>query len=182
MTRPKLHMIASAHYAATFQTMTELYARGYRRIGFVFTRQHDQRTNHTHLAGYLTARELHDSHTNLPPFINETDDSSRSSLWRWFDRYKPDAIITGDRHFEQVLQERNLKAPDDIGLACPGLADATGTTAGICEDNRQLGRIAADFLVAMLHRGERGIPARPQQLLVPGAWTSGRTLRPLPSD
>ena len=182
ITKPKLHMIASAHYAATFHTMTELFARGYRRIGFVFNRQHDQRTDHNYLAGYLTARELHDPNVTLPPFLHDCDDPAQPAFWRWFDRYQPDAIITGNRHLEKTLEARQLKIPDDIGVACPGLAEATGPTAGICEDTHQLGRIAVDFLVAMLHRGERGIPAHPQQLLVPGAWTPGRTLRPLSGE
>lgn len=180
--KPKLHMIASAHYAATFRCMTELFARGYRRIGFVFNRQHDQRTNHNYLAGYLTARELHDPQANIPPFIDESSDPAQPAFWSWFDRYQPDAIITGDRHFENMLRTRNLKTPRDVGIACPGLAATTGPLAGICEDNRQLGRIAVDFLVAMLQRGERGIPDHPQQLLVEGSWFSGTSLRPLPSD
>jgi DNA-binding LacI/PurR family transcriptional regulator len=180
--KPKLHMIASAHHAATFRCMTELFARGYRRIGFYFNRQHDERTNHNYLAGYLTARELHDPQANIPPLIDDTNDPSQPVFWNWFDRHQPDAIITGDRHFENILRQRNLKAPRDIGVACPGLATITDPLAGICEDNTQLGRIAVDFLVAMLQRGERGIPAHPQQLLVEGAWTSGTSLRPLPSD
>lgn len=180
--RPKLHMIASAHYAATLRTMQELLARGYRRIGFVFNHRHDERTNHNYLAGYLTARELHDPHVNLPPCIDDSHDPAQPVFWNWFDRYKPDAIITGDRHFESLLRERGIRAPDDIGIACPGLAGGRETMAGIREDNAQLGRIAVDFLVSMLHRGERGIPAHPQQVLVEGAWTPGRTLRPLPND
>ena len=182
MIKPKLHMIASAQYAATFRTMQELLARGYRRIGFVFNREHDERTNHNYLAGYLTARELHDPQASLPPCIDDGHDPAHPVFWRWFDRHRPDAIIAGDRHFETLLRERKIKAPDDIGLACPGLADTTGRMAGVCEDNHQLGRIAVDFLVSLLHRGERGIPGHPQQLLVEGSWTQGRTLRPLPND
>ncbi len=180
--KPKLHMIASAHYTATFRTMQELLVRGYRRIGFVFNLRHDERTNHNYLAGYLTARELHDPHANLPPCIDDSNDPAQPIFWRWFDRYKPDAIIAGDRHFESILGSRGLRAPDDLGLACPGLADTRGSLAGICEDNEQLGRIAVDFLVSMLHRGERGIPRHPQQVLVEGDWTPGRTLRSPPND
>ncbi len=182
MTRPKLHRIASAQYAATFRTMQELLARGYRRIGFVFNHQHDERTNHHYLAGYLTARELHDPHANLPPCIDDGNDPAQPVFWRWFDRYKPDAIIAGHPYFTDTLRARNLHAPDDIGVACPGLSDPAGPIAGVCEDNAQLGRIAVDFLVSLLHHGERGIPAHPQQVLVEGLWTPGRTLRPLPND
>lgn len=180
--RPKLHMIASAHYAATFRCMTELFARGYRRIGFYFNRQHDHRTNHNYLAGYLTARELHDPQANIPPLIDDSHDPAQPVFWNWFDRHRPDAIVTGDREFENILRHRNLKAPRDVGVACPGLAVTSGPLSGICEDNGRLGRIAVDFLIAMLQRGERGIPEHPQQLLVEGAWVSGTSLRPLPAD
>ncbi|HSI07097.1 MAG TPA: LacI family DNA-binding transcriptional regulator [Rariglobus sp.] len=182
MIKPKLHRIASAQYAATFRTMQELFARGYRRIGFVFNHQHDERTNHHYLAGYLTARELHDPLANLPPCIDDTHDPAQPVFWRWFERHKPDAIVTGDRGFLDLLKTRNLRAPDNVGVACPGLSDLTGPLAGVCEDNAQLGRIAVDYLVSMLHRGERGVPAHPQQVLAEGIWTPGRTLRPLPSD
>ncbi|CAM2954158.1 LacI family DNA-binding transcriptional regulator [Rariglobus hedericola] len=182
MIKPKLHRIASAQYAATFRTMQELLARGYRRIGFVFNHQHDERTNHHYLAGYLTARELHDPHSDMPPCIDDSHDPAQPGFWRWFERYQPDAIITGDRHFEAVLRTRKLRAPDDIGIACPGLADTSGSMAGVCEDNHQLGLIAVDFLVSMMHRGERGVPVHAQQVLVEGLWTPGRTLRSLPND
>ena len=41
-----------------------------------------------------------------------------------------------------------------------------------------MGAAAADFLVAMLHRNERGIPELPHTILVEGTWIDGKTLSP----
>jgi LacI family transcriptional regulator len=41
----------------------------------------------------------------------------------------------------------------------------------------QIGVMAIDLLVDMLHRNERGIPARPYLLMVEGSWVEGNTLR-----
>jgi LacI family transcriptional regulator len=41
----------------------------------------------------------------------------------------------------------------------------------------QLGVMAVDLLVDMLHRNERGIPVRPYLLMVEGSWVEGNTLR-----
>jgi hypothetical protein len=36
--------------------------------------------------------------------------------------------------------------------------------------------MAVDFLVDMLHRNERGIPAIPYRLMVEGSWCEGKTV------
>jgi hypothetical protein len=41
----------------------------------------------------------------------------------------------------------------------------------------QIGIMAVDLLVDMLHRNERGVPAMPYMLMVEGSWCEGRTLR-----
>ena len=42
----------------------------------------------------------------------------------------------------------------------------------------QIGVMAVDLVVDMLHRGERGLPARPSLLMVEGSWSEGATLLP----
>jgi LacI family transcriptional regulator len=41
----------------------------------------------------------------------------------------------------------------------------------------QIGVMAVDLLVDMLHRNERGIPIRPYLMMVEGSWVEGNTLR-----
>jgi LacI family transcriptional regulator/LacI family repressor for deo operon, udp, cdd, tsx, nupC, and nupG len=52
----------------------------------------------------------------------------------------------------------------------------TGLT-GVFENWERIGEIAVDVLVAMLNRGERGVPDLPQRLHVEGPWVQGSTLR-----
>jgi LacI family transcriptional regulator/LacI family repressor for deo operon, udp, cdd, tsx, nupC, and nupG len=172
---PKLHSVAPAQYRASFNTMKELLARGYQRIGFALNSWHDQRTDHNYLAGYLTAWELHNPSERIPPCVD-------NDVGPWMKQYRPDAVITGDVRFLEKLAELGLSAPKDLGVACPLLDSPANPMAGVWEDNHQIGRAAVDFLVSLLHQGERGVPPHPQRLLVEGMWGPGRTLRPLPSD
>jgi hypothetical protein len=50
--------------------------------------------------------------------------------------------------------------------------------AGIDEDSHEIGRVAAAIVTSMAERGEFGLPARPQSVLVRGVWREGNTLRP----
>ncbi|MET0263476.1 MAG: LacI family DNA-binding transcriptional regulator [Rariglobus sp.] len=173
--KPKLNSVAPAQYRATFNTMKELLARGYQRIGFALNSWHDQRTDHNYLAGYLAAYELHNTADRIP-ICHEED------FGPWLKQHRPDAVITGDVKFIEKLADLGLSAPDDLGVACPLLASPDGPMAGVWEDNQQIGKAAVDFLVSQLRQGERGAPTHPQRLLVEGLWIPGRTLRPLPSD
>jgi hypothetical protein len=45
------------------------------------------------------------------------------------------------------------------------------------KNSLQIGIMAVDLLIDMLHRNERGSPARPYLLMVEGSWVEGSTLR-----
>lgn len=168
---PKLHSVAAAQYRAAFMTTKEMLARGYKRVGLCMDAEHDQRTDHNYLAGYLAAWEVFGKGRRVPVC---TKWSSRE----WFERHRPDAILTYDTHnWMRILRELGIKVPDDVGLASPLLAKRDSAISGVWEDNEQIGAAAVDFLVSALHRGERGVPAHPQRLLVEGVWVEGATLR-----
>jgi LacI family transcriptional regulator/LacI family repressor for deo operon, udp, cdd, tsx, nupC, and nupG len=77
-----------------------------------------------------------------------------------------------------MLRELRVPVPAELGVACPCIPSPDTELAGIFEDWKCIGEIAVDVLVAMLNRGERGVPARPQRLHVEGPWVPGCTLRP----
>jgi LacI family transcriptional regulator/LacI family repressor for deo operon, udp, cdd, tsx, nupC, and nupG len=175
--RPKLNLVAPAQYVGAFRTVSEMLARGYRRIGFAFGREQDQRTQHNYLAGYLAARQLHDPRgEDIPALIRDNIYTMREMVWEWIDKYKPDAVVTCDHFLDTHAPEHGLRVPDDIGMACPSLPNDTCSMAGVFENGRVVGASAIDLLVTMVHHGERGLPANPQQLLVEGAWIPGCTL------
>lgn len=172
---PKLHSVAPAQYRASFNTMKELLARGYRRIGLALNPEHDERTDHNYLAGYLAAWELHDATERIPVC---RDDNPVG----WIKQQRLDAVITGDVKLLEKISSDGVSAPRDVGVACPLLPSPESYMSGMWEDNQQIGRAAVDFLVSLLHQGERGIPSHPQRLLIEGIWVPGQSLRPPPRD
>jgi len=49
--------------------------------------------------------------------------------------------------------------------------------SGMKKNSLQIGIMAVDLLIDMLHRNERGSPVRPYLLMVEGSWVEGNTLR-----
>jgi LacI family transcriptional regulator/LacI family repressor for deo operon, udp, cdd, tsx, nupC, and nupG len=160
------------------QTMHELRMLGYQRIGLAIDGDHDLRTDHNYLAGYLVEEHLSGGGGRVPalsaPYIDH------GAVAQWLRNHKPDAVVTGNYHFTDVLRAIGPRVPDDIGLACPLLPSADTDLAGVVENSPEIGRVAVDFLIGMMQRQERGIPANPQRIHVEGLWVSGRTLRATP--
>ena len=172
---PKLHTVSPAHYLAIRRIMAELRALGYRRIGLAFDAVQDKRTEEHNLGAYLVAENAAQHPPVVPPFQAPYTDVA--ALGQWIERHRPDAIVSGAYYVLEMLRELGVNAPADLGVACPCIPDVDTGLAGIFEDWAHIGEIAVDVLVAMLIRGERGPPARPQRLHVEGPWVPGRTLR-----
>jgi len=95
---------------------------------------------------------------------------------KWFTKNKPEVVVS---HHEEVLEwlaRLKVKVPQETGFIHLNLPDTTGRMAGIYQNGHEVGAAAADFLVAMLHRNERGIPELPHTILVEGTWIDGKTL------
>ena len=170
LVKPQLHLVSSTQFRAMVQTMRQVKALGYKRIGFFFFSSHDEKTDHNYLAGYCV--ETFETANPIPPLFNP------ESFKPWFDKYRPEVIVTGNSNLVAFLQPLGIKVPADVGVACPVVPERNGTLTGIFEDSFHIGEVAMDFLVAMIHRGERGIPAQPQRLLLEGIWNPGKTVRP----
>jgi DNA-binding LacI/PurR family transcriptional regulator len=175
MAKPKLHTVAPAHYLAVRRIMDELRRLGYRRIGLAFDAAHNERTDGNNLAAYLVSEGAAHHPPAVPPFHEPY--TSVEALGRWIQQHKPDAIISGAYYVLDMLRKLDIKVPEELGVACPCIPSPDTGLAGIFEDWKCIGEIAVDVLVAMINRGERGAPNRPQRLHVEGPWVPGRTLR-----
>lgn len=172
---PRLHTVSPAHYLAIRRIMAELRALGYRRIGLAFDAVQNERTEGHNLAAYLVAEDAMRRPPAVPPLLAPYTEVT--ALGRWIDRHRPDVVVSGAYYVLEMLRELDVSAPDDLGVACPCIPTLDTGLAGVFEDWTHIGGIAVDLLVAMLNRGERGPPARPQRLHVEGPWAPGRTLR-----
>lgn len=174
LANPRLHTVSATQYRAMRQTVHELRRLGYRRIGLALDGEHDLRTDHNYLAGFLVEEHLAAGGATVPSLSAPYTD--RGAVARWLNEHKPDAVVTGNYHFVDVVLSLGRRVPEDIGIACPLLPSADTPLAGVVENSVEIGSVAVDFLIGMLHRQERGIPANPQRIHVEGRWVLGSTL------
>ena len=169
---PRLHTVAPDCFRATKETVRRLIGLGYRRIGFAMDENHLERTNYNYLGGYLAAMAITPC-GNIPPLTGALPDQPRFKTW--LEKHRPDAIIGGD-YMHLLLQDLGYATPENIGFACPCLADRSTHLSGMWEDSPSIGVAAVNALVSAYVRGERGVPAVPQSILIDGLWHEGATL------
>lgn len=174
---PRLHTVGATQYRAMRLTLQELRRLGYQRIGVAIDGEHDQRTDHNYLAGYLVEEHLAQARgaTPVPPLTTPYPD--HRAVERWLRAHRPEAVVAGNYHFHEVLRTLGRNVPEDIGVACPLLPFPETELAGVIENSIEIGAVAVDYLVGMIHRQERGIPVNPQRIHVEGRWSPGQTLR-----
>ncbi|AHF91910.1 LacI family transcription regulator [Opitutaceae bacterium TAV5] len=179
---PRLHTVAATHHRNMVRAMRELLNRDYKRIGFVFTEQHDIRTDRNYWAGYLAEELSYELRLpKVPPFMGsfpKAGEVSEKHFNTWLRKHRPDAIVTGDFRAVERLKEIGCRVPENLGAACVALPSCETRLAGVVENSIHMGAVAVDALVAAVQRGERGVPEQPQRILVEGLWHEGESLRP----
>jgi len=175
---PRLHLVTSHHYAALRMVLSELRARGYQRVGYAIPDAHNERLDKNYMAAYLVEQRDWPPEQRLTPFVG----APRLGPFRqWLRGERPDAVVTTHYIFSEMIDALRIKVPQKLGVAIISLADNVRNYAGVDEDSREVGRVAAGLLASLVERGEKGIPERPQRVLVRGAWCEGSTLRPRPA-
>jgi LacI family transcriptional regulator len=179
LTHPRLHLVSNHEYRTMGTLFLELNRRGYRRVGLVNLRNQDERVDHNWLAAYLVEQNRLCADQAIPPLILENWNDQ--DFLSWVDRYRPDVIVTKLAEVLTSLKRASYRVPEDIGVAYHSLDEGRLGLSGMKKNSFQIGVMAVDLLVDMLHRNERGIPARAYLLMVEGTWYEGCTVRPIPS-
>jgi len=172
--RQIFHLVINDQTQSAVIAVRELHALGYRRIGLVMPLEFAQATDYHFLGGYFSEC-VRQGIASLPLL----DDSASEKLFRkntarWIKKERLDAVIaSGDGHILPALREANLRTPEDIAVAFLSRMDALPEYAHVDQHGLQIGMAAANQLVDLLRRNERGIPSLPMRHLIPGAWTDG---------
>jgi LacI family transcriptional regulator len=174
--QPRLHLVSNHEYRTMGTLFAELQRREYRQIGLVDLREHDARVDHNWLAAYLIEQHRLAPGRQLAPLILERWDDAR--FLGWLREHRPDAIVTKLPEVLPCLERTGLRVPDDVGVAFHSLDEATRHLSGMKKNAWQLGVMAMDLVIDMIHRNERGLPALPHLSMVEGSWVEGRTVRP----
>jgi LacI family transcriptional regulator len=175
---PALHTIGNHHFDSMVKVLRELKARAYQRIGLCLFFDIDERVNNHFLAAYYFRARHSPSSEQIPHFWSRTiTQSIERDFNLWFDRHRPDVIVSCNWEVLLWLLHRGIRVPEEVGFAMTTTAHPTAICSGIYDYPDRLGRMAVDHLVDMIQRGERGIPELPRRILVEGKWCDGQTVR-----
>ncbi len=169
---------ACAHSAHNIRlALSELRARGYRRIGLVFPLEIFERTYGLVLGAYLAEQSLLPPAERVAPLIE--NQITKARLARWLKAQRLDCVMLTAYPLEMASWIRDLgyRVPDDLGLCLGQLFGKTEGYAGIDNQTDLLGEAAASFVVSLLQQNERGLPQYPRTISVEGRWVDGATVR-----
>lgn len=176
LTRPDLHRASNAQYTTILTALRELASLGYRRIGVAIRAETDARVEHRWSAGMLVFQQGLASEECVPLLLADGD--FERAFERWFGEHQPEVVLTHEPEVIELLEERGMCVPEDVGFAYLALsAERHCQWAGMDQNAELVGAAAFDLVDAQLRRNERGIPAVPKTLLIPGYWLPGPTVR-----
>jgi LacI family transcriptional regulator len=178
--QPRLHLVSNHEYRSMGALFAELVRRKYRRIGLANLRDHDERVDHNWQAAYFVERQILARNNRLPPLL--LPDWDDAAFLSWVRHHRPDVVVTKLPNVLGVLKRAGFRVPEDIGVAFHSLDEKSPLLSGMKKNSFQIGVMAVDLVVDMLHRGERGLPDRPSLHMVEGSWSEGSTLRGRPEE
>ncbi|MCF7837220.1 MAG: LacI family DNA-binding transcriptional regulator [Candidatus Marinimicrobia bacterium] len=167
-----LHRASSHHYLCMLNGLQALTRLGYQRVALANHADMDDRYMHQFVgAAGGHATEVPPAR-RVPPLLAKT--LNRETCLRWFEKYRPDAILSGEPLITGWLESAGIKIPRDVGYAVTN-NQGHAHIAGIDQRLPIVGANATDLVATQLYHNETGLP--PHQLLVlsEGMWVDGPT-------
>lgn len=173
LVHPRVHLVSSDQLTDGMIAFESIWQRGYRRIGLVTTVLSRTRFS----AGYMLGQMKCEQGRIMPPLVIDDRDPNRSraKLSAWLKRERPEAILTDAATLRDSLKSLNVDVPRDVGLAAMSVLDGRAD-AGIYQNSREIGKVAVQLLISLLHHNETGIPEICREVLIEGRWVDGQTL------
>lgn len=182
---PALHRASTNMTRGIARATDELAARGYRRIGLAVTEWIDARSDHTYTGAMLNHQRHIPVRHRVPILLFPKNSIAREErVFRaWFNRHKPDAIISFDTYVPEWLTGGlGLAIPGGVGLVVHDWIERCAPFAGIDHRRPQVAAAAVDLLAAQLLHNERGVPQFARQVLIEPEWRDGPSIRPVPAE
>lgn len=175
---PAISRACHAHFRGMYRAMDELIPRGYRRIGYVTSKDFEDRVNSLWGAAYRFNQNRLAAKNRIEPLVFEAE-AEIGALRRWLTDTRPDAIVNALPGVFELLSEAGLHAPEDIGFVHLDLPThlKQAKVSGVDQLWEIVGAGALELVASQLYSNSRGLPNHPVTQLVEGAWVQGGTLR-----
>jgi len=173
---PTLRTVSADCFNAVQVVVRHARSLGYRRLGFVVTSKSDARVDRAWSGGFLSFQRLWPREEKLP--LLSTKVITATNFLKWVKAHRPDVVVSQELWLLDVLEKNGYSVPRDIGFATPTLTSFSHTRkiSGVNENALETGGSAVEAVVAMVQRGESGIPTTIQSVLTRGTWEDGDTL------
>jgi DNA-binding LacI/PurR family transcriptional regulator len=172
-----MRTVCHDNYAAAHSAVQQCLKLGYRRPGLILLQRHNLNLQYRWQAGFLAATALLPPPDRIAPWSGESWPEA-AELERWLKANRADVILTPAHDaIARALAATGRRIPQDIGLASLACPDPEGPVSGIFQNGRLIGASAANLLIDLVERHERGFPPHPTALMVEGRWNPGRMLR-----
>lgn len=175
LTKPPLHRAVNHQFRSMRTAMRELRTLGYQRLGLALPASLNERVDRQWVASFLVEQLVVDH--GVPLFVPDDEEWNFESFRKWFVAHAPDVVISHEEIVLDWLKKLGARVPEEVGFVHLNCTDQSGKSAGIYQNGPVIGAVAVDFLIGMIHRNERGVPALSHSLLVEGTWVQGKTIR-----
>ena len=97
---------------------------------------------------------------------------------RWYKKHLPEVVISKASFVQPAFAELGLRTPRDVAFVDVFLDEADGKTAGVRQNQDDVGALAVEILAGQLHHNKFGVPEIPTTTFVEGTWFDGATCPP----
>lgn len=162
--QPELHVVSNSQFRTVMRLCQALAERGYRRIGYAIERKIDERMDGQWSAAFDRFQRDLPAERRTARF---EEPPAAAGLRRWLREAQPDVVFGCMESLAgQLAPARGPK----IDFALIGVAHETLGCPGMYEDARLVGASAVERVAALIHLGERGVPALASRTLIDATW------------
>lgn len=168
---PQIERVSNDHLQSALLAVEECRKLGYQRIGFIISQELSERLEHRWMAACRLAEANTPAAQRVAPLMPQGTDDIIDAMPAWYARERPDVVI-----MSELDPHGHYPLPPKVGMVSLSLEEQSlGKVAGIFQDNRRMGEVAVEHLVARLERCDFGSDDRGRLHLVAGRWVAGVT-------
>jgi LacI family transcriptional regulator len=173
---PSLSYTSVDQYDLTLKALEKALELGYERPALMVDDAMDRLVERRFSAAMVGGQGRLADHQRVPSFMTRHGhEADLKAFYAWFNRYKPDVIITLDGTVVQWLGRLGVSVPRDIGIIQLEW-HAGAELAGMDHHSEAAGEAAVDLLVEQLHANGSGATALPRATLIGATWTDGASV------
>ncbi len=188
---PQLHSVTNDQRGIIQTAVRRILGAGYRRIGLIMPGWWDYLVDLAWSAGFLAEQQSIPSAQRVPILYyaeieagarptqpSEDAPVPRAKLDAWLRLHRPEVLISWGPFVRPQLEALGYSIPRDLAFVDIFRLDSDHETAGVRQNCRRVGELAAEILAGQLEQSNFGLPAFQTTTLVEGTWFDGASLPP----